>query len=121
MAFSFKRLFGGDAVSDDGWVTPAGLSPMLTNDAGPMVVDVRGVDEFTGPMGHIPGAVNIPLDQFAARVAEVTDSDRPVVMVCHTDRRSSAAAQHLRALGHADVAVLRGGMVAWRQNGLPTE
>ena len=115
MAFSFRSLFGTRSAADQGWITPDELAPLVAADDGPMVVDVRGPDEFTGPMGHIEGAVNIPLDQFAARVAEVTDTGRAVALVCHTDRRSSAAAQHLRGLGLTDVVVLRGGMVAWRQ------
>ncbi len=103
-----------------GWIDPPDLVAELAGDAPPLVVDVRSLAEFTGPLGHIAEAVNIPLDTFAARVAEVTDPARPVVLVCHTDRRSSAAAHHLLGLGLTEVEVLRGGMTAWTQAGLPT-
>lgn len=113
---SLSALFGRRDQS--GWIEPQDLVASLTADPPPLVVDVRSPAEFTGPLGHIADAVNIPLDVFAASVAEVTGPARPVVLVCHTDRRSSAAAQHLRGLGVTDVAVLRGGMTAWTQAGL---
>jgi hypothetical protein len=46
------------------------------------VLDVRGPDEFHGPLGRIGGSVSIPVDQLAARVAELDDwRPRPVVPV----------------------------------------
>ena len=118
MAGFFSRIFGG--AQQPTWLEPSDLAANLDAPDVPLVVDVRGPGEFTGPLSHIPGAVNIPLDQFAQRVAEVTGPDRPIVLVCHTDRRSSAAAHHLRESGVADVVVLRGGMVAWTEAGLDT-
>jgi len=77
------------------WVDVAELRRRLAAPDAPLVLDVRGADEFDGPLGHIDG--------------------RPVVCVCLTDKRSSAAAAALAACGLADVAVLRGGMKAWRE------
>ncbi|MGE0224523.1 MAG: rhodanese-like domain-containing protein [Acetobacteraceae bacterium] len=111
-----SRLFA--TRPDPGWIEPADLAPLIATDDAPLIVDVRNPAEFTGPLGHIQGAANVPLDQFAARTAEVTGPARPVVLVCHTDRRSSAAAHHLRSLGCTEVLVLRGGMVAWQEAGL---
>ncbi|MBV8589215.1 MAG: rhodanese-like domain-containing protein, partial [Acetobacteraceae bacterium] len=45
--------------------------------------------------------------------------NRPVVVVCKTDRRSSLAAQQLQEAGMSNVSVLRGGMEQWRELGLP--
>ncbi len=118
MASFLSRLFAGSA--NPGWIETADLFPHIDTPDGPLVIDVRGPAEFTGPLGHIPGAANIPLDQFADRTREVTDPGRLIVLVCHTDRRSSAAAHHLRSMGVTEVAVLRGGMVAWSEAGLPT-
>jgi rhodanese-related sulfurtransferase len=78
------------------------------------VIDVRGPGEFTGPLGHIEAAKNIPLDQIPAHATSLLDERQPLVLVCHTDRRSAAAADHLRRAGATDVAILRGGMVSWR-------
>ncbi len=117
MAFSLSALFG--RRDEPAWIEPSELAEALAQPEAPIVVDVRSPAEFTGPLGHIDGAANIPLDTFAQRVAEVGDGARPVVLVCHTDRRSAAAAHHLRGLGWTQVAVVRGGMTAWTGSGLP--
>ncbi len=87
----------------------------------PLVLDVRGPDEFIGPLGHIAGACNLPLPDLAARMDEVTGTGRPIVVVCKTDRRSATAASQLLAGGAADVSVLRGGMETWNRLGLPRD
>jgi len=83
---------------------------------------VRGPVEFTGPLGHIAGARNIPLDQLAGRLDELAElRQMPVTLVCHTDKRSSAAAQIMCASGFTQVNVLRRGMEQWNADGLPVE
>ena len=107
-------LFGSGKGGPDGWIEADELSARLGGPAAPLVVDVRGPDEFAGPLGHIDGARNIPLPTFSEHAAGLVGEARSVVLVCHTDRRSAAAAAHLRQSGGTDVSVLRGGMVAWR-------
>jgi sulfur dioxygenase len=77
------------------------------------VVDVREPDEFTGPLGHIQGAILIPLGQLAARTAEVP-KDKPVVTVCRSGGRSAQATNILAKAGFDKVANLAGGMLRWR-------
>ena len=86
-----------------------------------MLVDVRGVDEFSAPPGHLPGAVNVPLGELAGRMSELARRTQPIVVVCKTDRRSARAAAELVAAGLKDVAVLRGGTDGWHQRGLKLE
>lgn len=86
--------------------------------AAPLVLDVRGADEFDGPLGHIEGARNIPLPELASYRAELAGAGRPIVCVCLTDKRSTAAAAQLAAAGIGEVSVLRGGMKAWREAGV---
>jgi rhodanese-related sulfurtransferase len=100
------------------WLDVATLRRQLTDEPAPLVVDVRGVDEFDGPLGHIEGALNVPLPELAMRRHEITASGRPVVCVCLTDKRSAAAASELVVSGVRNVVVLRGGMKAWREAGL---
>lgn len=84
------------------------------------LLDVRSPTEFHGELGHLPGSRLIPLDQLRARVSDVP-TDRPVVVVCQTGRRSAMGTVILVKAGHAQVANLAGGLVAWRELGAPVE
>lgn len=102
------------------WIAPAELASRLEEDAAPLIVDVRGPDEYAGPLGHIPEAINLPLSELPAHLGALAHENRPVVVVCKTDRRSSLAAQQLQDAGMSNVSVLRGGMEQWRELGLPS-
>jgi sulfur dioxygenase len=97
------------------------LSEMLARRGSPpLVVDVREQAEFDGELGHIPGAVPIPLRTLAGRVGELAaGKDGPVVVVCRSGVRSTTAAAILTSLGFEDVSNLKGGMLAWQDLGLP--
>jgi uncharacterized membrane protein YdjX (TVP38/TMEM64 family)/rhodanese-related sulfurtransferase len=102
------------------WIEVGELAPRLAGREQVAVIDVRGPDEFTGPLGHIPDARNLPLGELPTRLRELGSlSDKPVVLVCMTDRRSARAAAVLDAAGFRDVRVLRGGMVRWNDARLP--
>jgi len=79
------------------------------------LVDVRYESEWR--QGHIDGSVNIPEEDFDARVDEL-DRSRPVVTVCRAGTRSADAAEWLRGEGF-DAENLDGGMLAWKWAGLP--
>jgi rhodanese-related sulfurtransferase len=80
-----------------------------------LVLDVRSVEEFNGPLGHIPGAHNLPLPNLKDQLQQLQDwKDKPVITVCLTDRRSAEAARLLQAAGWRQVRVLRGGMKVWQ-------
>ncbi|MCC7537626.1 MAG: MBL fold metallo-hydrolase [Deltaproteobacteria bacterium] len=83
------------------------------------VLDVRAPSELDGELGHLDGAQCIPLDELRARLAEVP-TDKPVVVVCQTGRRSALGTLILGKAGVARVANLAGGMVGWRDSGLPS-
>ena len=84
------------------------------------VVDVREPDEFTGPLGHVPGSQLIPLSQLAASSAKLA-KDRPVVTVCRSGARSAQASVLLGRAGFDKVANLAGGMLRWRAQRLAVE
>jgi uncharacterized membrane protein YdjX (TVP38/TMEM64 family)/rhodanese-related sulfurtransferase len=87
-----------------------------------LVLDVRTTADFVGEQGHIAGATNIPLEALEARLDELTaDLERPIALVCRTDRRSAKAAALLARRGFADVHVVQGGMTAWLGNGWAVE
>jgi uncharacterized membrane protein YdjX (TVP38/TMEM64 family)/rhodanese-related sulfurtransferase len=101
------------------WIESDELQQQMTGGAALTILDVRGPDEFVGDLGHIPGAVNIPVGDIPNRLIEIKAlGDKPVIMVCRTDKRSARAAEFLRDENFADVRVLRGGMERWNQDGL---
>jgi uncharacterized membrane protein YdjX (TVP38/TMEM64 family)/rhodanese-related sulfurtransferase len=112
-----KRLRGSFA-----WIEATELKRRLGRGEAVTVVDVRGPDEFIGPLGHIATARNIPVAELESRLAELAGLERAsLVLVCRTDKRSATAARLLREAGFANVAVLRSGMEQWNTEGLPVE
>jgi len=104
------------------WIEVGDLKRRLDRGEAVSVVDVRGADEFTGPLGHIANARNIPVAELSGRSSELAGLEqKPIVLVCRTDKRSAAAAQVLQATGFTQVSVLRRGMEQWNEAGLPVE
>lgn len=60
----------------DAYVSPQELYRQLQAEIPPTIIDVRTDDEYAA--GHIPGALHLPGDQLAQRLAEIP-RDRPVV------------------------------------------
>jgi rhodanese-related sulfurtransferase len=83
------------------------------------VLDVRSTAELDGELGHLAGVQSIPLAELRARVAEVP-TERPIIVVCQTGKRSGMGTVMLRAAGVARCANLAGGMARWRELGLPS-
>jgi rhodanese-related sulfurtransferase len=86
--------------------------------AGLRVVDVREPNEYTGELGHIPGAELVPLGALESAAA-TWDKDRELVLVCRSGARSSRAAATLAAAGFRRVMNMTGGMLAWNAARLP--
>ena len=76
------------------------------------VVDVRTPAEFE-QLGHIPGATLLPVDLIASGAAALTDSTKPLLIVCEHGIRSVHAARFLAAAGFSNLRNLEGGMATW--------
>lgn len=66
------------------------------------IVDVRTPEEFAE--GHVPGSVNIPLQELPERLAEVKALPLPLVLCCRSGARSGVALDYLRAQGLTEVS-----------------
>jgi phage shock protein E len=77
---------------------------------GGLLVDVRSPLEFDA--GHLPGALNMPIEELESRLVELTDKHRAIVLYCRSGRRSALAAEQLRARGYSNVHDL-GAMENW--------
>ncbi len=73
-----------------------------------IIIDVRTKGEFA--QGHVPGSLNIPLDQLDAQISRLKKQNTPIVACCATGRRSGIAAGILRQAG---LTAINGG--SWQQ------
>ncbi len=105
------QLFGSPVPQLD----PQSAKTKLDASPQPFLLDVREPDEYQ--IGHIPGAVLIPLGELQRRIHELP-RDREIICVCHSGHRSGAATQHLVSAGYPAVN-LAGGMLGWARHGLP--
>lgn len=78
-------------------------------------IDVRSPGEFAA--GHIPAAVNIPMDQIEARMDDLLPGV-PILLVCQAGKRARMVAGLIEPC-RTDVSVLEGGTGAWQAAGLP--
>lgn len=81
------------------WTGPGGL-----------ILDVRSREEFA--VGHVKGALNVPIDELEARISECGPRQRPIAVYCRSGRRSAVAVQVLLRAGFAAVTDLGGIAVA---------
>jgi len=81
------------------------------------ILDVRPDDEFA--LGHLPGALNIPLRELEARLDEL-NSGQEIVAYCRGPYcvLSYEAVAQLRARGF-NARRLEDGLPEWRAAGLP--
>ncbi|MCX5192354.1 rhodanese-like domain-containing protein [Streptomyces sp. NBC_00249] len=80
------------------------------------VVDVRTPGEFAS--GHLPDAVNIPLDRIGRALPDLRQAagDRPLLVVCASGTRAENAVATLASHG-IDASSLTGGTTAWAAEG----
>lgn len=83
-----------------------------------VILDVREQSEWDA--GHIAGAVLIPMNDVAARIAEIP-TDKTVIVQCHSGNRSNQVTNYLRGQGMNNVHNMAGGLKAWEAAGLPVE
>ena len=77
------------------------------------LIDVRQPEELTGPLGALPGVVNIPLPDLERRSAEIP-KNRALILICRSGHRSSQAASILKRQGYTQIQNVEGGMLAIR-------
>ena len=81
-----------------------------------LLLDVRTLDEFDGPLGHITGAVLIPIQEIEQRIDELNKhKEKEIIVICRSGNRSQTGTRILISHGFNAVNMV-GGMKAW--NGL---
>jgi rhodanese-related sulfurtransferase len=118
--FSRKEPFGYEAArSEVRFMPPHDLQARIKASAA-LVLDVGCSLDFEA--AHVPGAAWISRGWIELALPEqFPDRRRPIVLTCPDERHSVLAARALAALEYLEVAVLAGGVDAWKAAGYPTE
>lgn len=76
------------------------------NTPGGVLIDVRGRDEYNS--GHIPGAINVPVNDIHKADKYIKKKDDLVCVYCLSGMRAANAATALRSRGYTNVKNLGG-------------
>jgi rhodanese-related sulfurtransferase len=78
-----------------------------------LLLDVRTATEFDGPLGHIAGAVLLPVQELEQRIDELNEhKEKEIIVICHSGNRSQTGTRILISYGFNAVNML-GGMKTW--------
>ena len=103
-----RMSFAGIPEVDSEWV--------IQNQPSINILDVREQDEAAvAALGDLYNLIHIPLSELRDRVSEVP-TDKPVVTLCRSGKRSSLALGILKNAGHDKVANIRGGLLGWQHH-----
>ncbi len=98
-------------------IKPVVVKALLDNAPATLtVVDVRDAKEFAE--GHVPGAVNIPVETFAAG-SGVLEKGKQIVVYCNSGGRSYNAYRKLQKLAYPNIAQML--FADWQTEKLPVE
>ena len=98
-------------------IRPEELQARLKAGENLRIIDVRSRIEFA--MGHLPGALNVPLGSIQDEIPGVS-RDETLVLVCQGGVRSDTACQKVRN-SYSSLFNLVGGTSAWISAGLEVE
>lgn len=111
-----------DAATSKPILSPAEARETIgsrAGDPGFVLLDVRTPEEFREE--RIKGALLVDYlsPSFRDRIAKL-DRDKSYLVYCRTGHRSDEALRVMRELGFTNVSVLDGGIMKWKEAGLPT-
>lgn len=88
-------------------------------DEKPVLIDVREENEWQAE--HIAEAIQLSRGTIEDKIqATVPDFEKPIVCYCGGGNRSTQVVDNLQKMGYKNVHLLKGGLRAWKEAGLPT-
>src|SRR5688572_29403268 len=108
-------------MSSENSIEPSVLKNALGNEAAGVLLDVRTPAEFKRE--HIAGAKIVPLADLEPKVflkEQAPDCSR-VFVICQSGARARKAIEAFEKVGFSGCVLVKGGMDAWIQAGLPVE
>jgi len=102
-------------------VRPPVAFEMLRDNPRLPVLDLRTRYEFSGPVGHIRGARNVPLDELPLRLSELAGlKPRTFLVYCGHDDCGLRGLKILREAGFDEAVLMDGGIDRWVNAGFGT-
>jgi rhodanese-related sulfurtransferase len=91
---------------------------VMNNNDDTLILDIRSVADYKN--GHIKGAKNIPLNEFASAIDGYSKfKDKPVLIYCNSGNSATRAIKLLKNAGFKKINNLEGGIAAWKEANLP--
>ena len=129
MAKTFMQM-AQEAMAEVSGVSPTEAQRRLREDSNALLVDVRDAADLPST-GIVPGSLNVSLGMLPVCAdlelpeqytdPRVQDRSRQIITTCALAPNAAIGARLLKEMGFTNVSYMEGGMVAWKDAGLPTE
>lgn len=115
---SCKKEAQNTDSSIESLLSPSEFNSAIKNEKEGIIIDVRTPEEFS--KGHLEKAQNINWNNgdFEQKISTYK-KETPLFVYCMSGGRSASASEKLRSLGYTKVYELDGGILSWRNEGLP--
>ena len=127
--FKTFNLMVTEALAEVPTISPAEADQAMRANLNTLVIDVRDAADIAAT-GIIPGAVNISLGSLTYKAdnevpqewrdPNLGNRSRPIITTCETGEMAALAAKLVKDMGFTNVHILKGGTVAWKDAGYPT-
>jgi rhodanese-related sulfurtransferase len=99
-------------------VSPASAIRLINNHDDALIIDIRAAADYK--KGHIKGAKNVHLSDFASSIEAFSDyKNKPVLLYCNSGSTTRRAVKLLKNAGYENINDLEGGIVAWKEANMP--
>jgi len=100
-------------------VTPDDAERMMQSRDSVLLLDVRTPSEYSGPSGHLEGALLIPVQELEERMGELEQyRQKTIIAYCRSGNRSGRAANLLNSRGYRALN-MTGGIIQWNAEKRP--
>lgn len=110
-AAKLKELYTGTVPA----VQPSRLAAMMAQNAPPLILDTRNLEEYT--VSHLPTAHFVDYSTFKEEAVANLDRSHAIVLYCTVGYRSERIGERLRERGFERVFHLYGGIFEWVNQG----
>jgi len=100
------------------YLSPSKAIRLMNNNDDILILDIRTEADYKS--GHINGAKNVPLNNFATSIGGLSGSkSEPVLLYCNSGNTVTRAIKMLKKAGFEQVNNLEGGIAAWKEANMP--